>query len=83
MVRTRADRIRAAMFPETLDDGSSFVSTQYEAGETTCVQKLAQPSQLLKEAIVMLIHYQDDVDVTAIAIPELIKEGFIFLFDDF
>jgi len=73
MVRTRADRIRAAMFPETLDDGSSFVSTQYEAGEATCVQKLAQPSQLLKEAIVMLIHYQDDVDVTAIAIPELIK----------
>ncbi|CAG5104937.1 Oidioi.mRNA.OKI2018_I69.chr1.g1687.t2.cds [Oikopleura dioica] len=73
MVRTRADRIRAAMFPETLDDGSSFVSTQYETGEATCVQKLAQPSQLLKEAIVMLIHYKDDVDVTAIAIPELIK----------
>ena len=57
-MRTRADRIRAAMFPETLDDGASYVSTQYEHGEPTCVQRLAHPSQLLKDAIIMLIHYQ-------------------------
>jgi len=73
LVRTRADRIRAAMFPETLEDGASYVSTQYEQGEPTCVQRLSHPSQLLKDAIIMLIHYQDDVDVTAIAIPELMK----------
>jgi len=29
--------------------------------------------KLLKEAIIMIIHYQDDVDVTAVAIPELIR----------
>ena len=46
------------MFPETLDDGASYVSTQYEHGEPTCVQRLANPSQLLKDAIIMLIHYQ-------------------------
>jgi catenin beta 1 len=73
LVRTRADRLRAAMCPETLDDGASYVDTQYEEGEPTCVQRLAEPSQLLKEAIIMIIHYQDDVDVTAVAIPELIR----------
>ena len=27
------------MFPETLDDEASYVSTQYEHGEPTCVQQ--------------------------------------------
>ena len=47
LVRTRADRLRAAMCPETLDDGASYVGTQYEEGELTCVQRLSEPSQAL------------------------------------
>lgn len=74
LVRTRADRLRAAMCPETLDDGvGDYPTTQYAEDEPTCVQRLAEPSQLLREAIIMIIHYQDDVDVTAVAIPELIR----------
>merc|ERR1712241_761602 len=63
------------MCPETLDDGAGDYTqaTQYAEDEPTCVQRLAEPSQLLREAIIMIIHYQDDVDVTAVAIPELIR----------
>ena len=35
------------MCPETLDDGASYVGTQYEEGELTCVQRLSEPSQAL------------------------------------
>jgi len=51
-------RSGAAIFPETLDGGASYVSTQYEHGEPSCVQRLLSLSQLLKDAIIMLIHYQ-------------------------
>lgn len=39
----------------------------------TAVQKLSQPTNKLKSAIVHLINYQEDADVTIKAIPELIK----------
>lgn len=70
---TRAQRIRLAMFPETLDEGLEIPSTQLEPTLPTAVQRLAEPSQMLKTAVSNLIHYQNDADLATIAIPELIK----------
>ncbi|XP_062388449.1 junction plakoglobin [Sardina pilchardus] len=71
---TRAQRVRAAMFPETLAEGEAALSsTQSEPGQQTNVQRLAEPSQLLKTAIVHLINYQDDADLATRAVPELTK----------
>lgn len=78
-VRTRADRIRAAIFPETLPgiaqaQGEDIIpSTQYFKGHQTAVGRLAEPAQMLKQAIVKIINYQDDAEVANKAIPELIK----------
>uniref|UniRef100_UPI00358E04CD catenin beta-1-like isoform X2 n=1 Tax=Myxine glutinosa TaxID=7769 RepID=UPI00358E04CD len=70
---TRAQRIRAAMFPETLEEGMQIPPAQFEASQPTNVQRLAEPSQMLKEAVVNLINYQDDAEVATRAIPELTK----------
>ncbi|ENN71354.1 hypothetical protein YQE_11969, partial [Dendroctonus ponderosae] len=71
--QTRSHRVRAAMFPETLEEGLEIPSTQFEAGHQTAVQRLAEPSQMLKHAVVNLINYQDDAELATRAIPELIK----------
>ncbi|XP_076146831.1 junction plakoglobin a-like isoform X1 [Alosa pseudoharengus] len=70
---TRAQRVRAAMFPETVAEGTTILSTQTEGTHMTNVQRLAEPSQLLKAAIVHLINYQDDAELASRAIPELTK----------
>ncbi|XP_050512043.1 armadillo segment polarity protein isoform X2 [Diabrotica virgifera virgifera] len=70
---TRSQRVRAAMFPETLDEGIEIPSTQFDPNHQTAVQRLAEPSQMLKHAVVNLINYQDDADLATRAIPELIK----------
>lgn len=70
---TRSQRVRAAMFPETLDGGIEIPSTQFDPQQPTAVQRLAEPSQMLKHAVVNLINYQDDADLATRAIPELIK----------
>ena len=56
--QTRSQRVRAAMFPETLDEGLEIPSTQLERGQPTAVQRLAEPSQMLRHAVVNLINYQ-------------------------
>lgn len=71
--QTRSQRVRAAMFPETLEEGIEIPSTQFDPGHQTAVQRLAEPSQMLKHAVVNLINYQDDADLATRAIPELIK----------
>lgn len=74
--QTRSQRIRAAMFPESLEDYGYVTSSTGQINATlkqTAVQRLAQPSQMLKTAIVHLINYQEDAEVTAKAIPELLK----------
>jgi len=48
-------------------------TTQFDANQPTAVQRLAEPSQMLKHAVVNLINYQDDADLATRAIPELIK----------
>ncbi|KAL7830095.1 hypothetical protein SRHO_G00312220 [Serrasalmus rhombeus] len=70
---TRAQRVRAAMFPETLVEGESTLPTQTDPDQQTNVQRLAEPSQLLKTAIVHLINYQDDAELATRAVPELTK----------
>lgn len=70
---TRSYRVRRAMFPETVDEAMEIPSTQLDPGNPTAVQRLAEPSQLLKNAVVDLINYQDDADLATRAIPELIK----------
>lgn len=70
---TRAQRVRAAMFPETLEEGMQIPSTQYDTANPTNVQRLAEPSQMLKHAVVNLINYQDDAELATRAIPELTK----------
>ncbi|CAF93055.1 unnamed protein product [Tetraodon nigroviridis] len=62
-ITTRSHRVRAAMFPETLEAGTTILSTQTDPSEMTNVQRLAEPSQLLKTAIVHLINYQDDAEL--------------------
>ncbi|XP_039264022.2 catenin beta-1-like [Styela clava] len=72
--RTRADRVRDVLFPETsMDDGSmqQIPSTQFDPNNPTAVQRLAEPSQMLKHAVVNIINYQDDADLATKAIPEL------------
>lgn len=71
--QTRSQRVRAAMFPETLEEGIEIPSTQFQSEHQTAVQRLAEPSQMLKHAVVNLINYQDDADLATRAIPELIK----------
>ena len=71
--QTRSQRIRAAMFPETLEEGIEIPSTQFDSQHQTAVQRLTEPSQMLKHAVVNLINYQDDADLATRAIPELIK----------
>nr|XP_006638441.1 PREDICTED: junction plakoglobin-like [Lepisosteus oculatus] len=69
---TRAQRVRAAMYPETVM-GETILSTQIDSSQQTNVQKLAEPSQLLKTAIIHLINYQDDAELATRAVPELTK----------
>ncbi|XP_045785085.1 armadillo segment polarity protein isoform X1 [Maniola jurtina] len=71
--QTRSQRVRAAMFPETLEEGIEIPSTQLDPAQPTAVQRLSEPSQMLKHAVVNLINYQDDADLATRAIPELIK----------
>lgn len=61
------------MFPETLEEGTTILSTQTDPSQMTNVQRLAEPSQLLKTAIIHLINYQDDAELATRAVPELTK----------
>ncbi|MEQ2250759.1 hypothetical protein ILYODFUR_004141 [Ilyodon furcidens] len=72
-IMNRAQRVRAAMFPESLEEGTTILSTQTDQSQMTNVQRLAEPSQMLKTAIVHLINYQDDAELATRAIPELTK----------
>lgn len=69
MVLTRAQRVRAAMFPETLAEREALAHSDSQSN----VQRLTEPSHLLNNAIVHLINYQDDAELAKRAMPELIK----------
>lgn len=61
------------MFPETMEEGMTILSTQTDPAQMTNVQRLAEPSQMLKTAIIHLINYQDDAELATRAVPELTK----------
>ncbi|XP_053531280.1 junction plakoglobin [Ictalurus punctatus] len=69
LVLTRAQRVRAAMFPETLAERETLALSDSQSN----VQRLTEPSHLLNNAIVHLINYQDDAELAKRAMPELIK----------
>ena len=56
LTQTRSQRVRAAMFPETLEEGLEIPSTQMDPTQPTAVQRLSEPSQMLKHAVVNLIN---------------------------
>lgn len=66
-----SQRVAAAMYPESMV-GADIPSTQFNS-QQTAVQRLAEPSQMLRHAVVNLINYQDDADLATSALPELIK----------
>ena len=60
-MNTRAERVRQVLFPETMPDDENMQhipNTQYDQKIPTTVQRLTEPSQMLKKAVVNLIHYQ-------------------------
>jgi len=69
------------MFPESLEDygygninqSTTSAANSNQLGKSTAVQRLVQPTHQLKNAIMNLINYQEDADVTIKAIPELLK----------
>ena len=64
--QTRSQRVRAAMFPETLEEGIEIPSTQLDPAQPTAVQRLAEPSQMLKHAVVNLINYQVKIQIPGV-----------------
>lgn len=70
---TRSSRVRQAMFPETIDDGMDIPQTQMDQHDQTAVQRMAEPSQMVKSAVTDLCNYQNDADLANRAIPELIR----------
>jgi len=56
--QTRAQRLREAMFPETLEEGTEIPSTQFDPSQQTAVQRLSEPSQMLRHAVENLINFQ-------------------------
>lgn len=73
---SRSMRIRAAMFPETINETMNVNTTatpQYDFGQSSNVHRLTESGQLLKTAVVNIINFQDDAERTVKAIPELIK----------
>ena len=43
LTQARSQRVRAAMFPETLEEGIEIPSTQLDPTQPTAVQRLAEP----------------------------------------
>lgn len=70
-VQSRSDRIKAAMFPELcVEEGPEIQSFE---SRSCIVERLAEPSQLLKTALLELLSLQDESELTTKAIPELVK----------
>ena len=56
--QTRSQRVHTDMFPDTLEEGILIPSTQVHPDQPTAVQRLSEPSLMVKNAIVNLISYQ-------------------------
>ena len=56
--QARSQRVHAAMYPETMDEGMHIPVAKMHPDHVTAVQRLTEPSQMLKHAVVNLIKYQ-------------------------
>lgn len=70
--QTTGHRVAAAMYPENMENGGFDIPSTEMPGQLSAVQRLAEPSQMLRNAVVNLINYQDDADLATKALPELI-----------
>lgn len=70
----RAHRIRAAIFPESIDENEELNTNPVNTAiSNSSVQRLTEPAQILKHAVANLINYRDDTEFASKALPELIK----------
>lgn len=77
--QTPSQRIRAAMFPETIEEGMNIPPTQFDPQQQQ--QQQQQPpniqrgvsGEMYKHAVANLINYQDEANLVTHVIPELIK----------
>jgi len=72
-VNTQGERIRNTIFSEPMvaRDVITPVQNNQFNNQQTSTQKVSQPSQTLKDAVVNLMNYQDDADVAAKVMPDL------------
>ncbi|KAL7670748.1 hypothetical protein ACOME3_005672 [Neoechinorhynchus agilis] len=68
----RARRIRAALFDDEDSSGERRHPAKKKRTESS-VQKLAEPSNMLRSAVVNLVQYQDNADLALQALPELVR----------
>lgn len=64
---------RAAMFPESHEDGINIPSAQFDQHQLTPEQRLAEVTEMLKHDVASLINYQDDAHLIEHALPKLAK----------
>ncbi|KAI0986709.1 hypothetical protein GJ496_010913 [Pomphorhynchus laevis] len=57
----------------SISTSASAAVVNHHSQQHSAVSKLSQPSQLLKSAVVSLVHYQDDADLAERALPELVR----------
>ena len=71
--RSRADRVRAALFPETVESKNVPPNLQTNLNVPTAIQYLSPACLELRDAIADIINYQLDADFAEKFIPEIIK----------
>jgi hypothetical protein len=61
------------MFPNTIAEGEEVPSAQVATGQQSNLQRLAQSAKVLKTAVSALATYQGSTELTAKALPEIVK----------
>ena len=72
-VNSQSERMRNTIFSEPIvaRDVMTPVQTTQFNNQQSSTQKVSQPSQTLKDAVVNLMNYQDDAEVAAKVMPDL------------
>ncbi|NP_001267780.1 beta-catenin [Hydra vulgaris] len=69
----RSQRARTGMFPEAMHENMELSHAQIHNNNSAVPQRLAEPTQMLKNNVIDLINYQDETDVALRAVPELAR----------
>ena len=70
---TQAPSVCSKQGLDDMDISQIEEGIQIHHDQPTAVQRLSEPSQMLKHAVVNLINYQDDADLATRTMPELTK----------